>query len=315
MKRVVAVVGASGFVGSAVAEHLAVEYEVRRLVAPRLQVQATSISDLRAAVDLAAVDAYAEQYLVGVNLVVNAAGLATATATHLPALLGANAVLPLFLAEAAHRAQADSYVHVSSAAVQGRGLLTESEDMRPENPYAVSKALGEVLLRRYSPITTVRYRPTSVHGTSRPITRSLVKVARSPVAVVAGPGDDPSPQMPIARLAEAVALVGAEAGSAPEVVLHPWEGATTETVMSVLGGKDPKQLPRTIARSAVAGAYATARIRKGLLGHARRLDMLLFGQEQAAGWLASRLGPRPSAQAWLKSLADSMSVPDQEEMC
>ena len=314
MKRVVAVVGASGFVGSAVASYLNANHEVRRLVAPRLPVPATSLSDLRAAVDEAAVDAYAERYLGGVNLIVNAAGLATATSTQLPALLGANAVLPLFLAEAAQRAQVGSYVHISSAAVQGRGLLTESEEMRPENPYAVSKALGEVLLRRHSPIATVRYRPTSVHGPTRAITRSLVKVARSPLAAVAAPGDDPSPQMPVERLAQAVALVCAEAGSAPEVVLHPWEGATTETVMSVLGGKDHKRLPRTFARSTVAGAYAAARMRRGLLGHARRLDMLLFGQEQAAGWLATRLGPGPSAQAWLKSLADAMSASDQEEL-
>ena len=245
---------------------------------------------LEAGVDRAQVDGFAEQHLAGVDILVNAAGLPTATSTDFAAMLGANAQLPLFLARAAHAAGVKRMVHVSSAAVQGRQRLDETETLRPENPYALSKALGERLLREEDGPEIVRYRPTSVHGPHRQVTRALMRIAESPVAAMAAPGDDPSPQVPVNRVAQAVALLADLAESPGPVVLHPWEGATTRSVLADLGGKEPYALNRKTAEIAVAGAYSAARFSGRLLGQARRLDMLLFGQRQLDGWFGARLG-------------------------
>lgn len=291
MAVTVAVTGATGFIGSACVEALArAGFSVRPVPAPRLRTDARSLDALDSAVDPSQVRELAARYLSGVDVLVNAAGQASATSTDLPSLLGANAVLPSLLARAATEAGVGRMVHISSAAVQGRRVLDESESLQPQSPYALSKALAECLLRKEAGTPIIRYRPTSVQGPQRGVTRSLVRLAESPVASVAAPGDDRSPQTSAEQVATAVATLANPAHEPPSIVLHPWEGVTTGQVLAELGGKDPRLVGRRTASASVKAAYAASRFSGRMAGQARRLDMVLFGQEQHGGWLDERMG-------------------------
>lgn len=288
-----AITGGTGFIGSECAKALRSNGAIRFIPAPRFRAGARSVSGLRAAIEPREVDRYAERYLDGVDVIVNAAGNSGATSTDLSSLLGANTVLPFFLARAGAAAGVARLVHISSAAVQGRMTLSESEKLQPENHYAMSKALGEVLLRDEDALEIVRYRPTSVQGPNRAVTKALLRLAQSPMAVVAAPGNDPSPQMPVRRAAEAVRLMVESTEPLPPVVLHPWEGATTRSVLADLGDREPRMMSWQAARRAKEMFYAVGTGVGGVRAYARRLDMMLFGQEQADGWLSPRLGPLP----------------------
>lgn len=98
---IVAVVGGTGFIGSACVEELGKRHEVRVIQAPRFNTRARSLAELRGAFAGRDVQLFAKQELGGVDVIVNAAGIATATSTDLSSLLGANAILPLFLATSA----------------------------------------------------------------------------------------------------------------------------------------------------------------------------------------------------------------------
>ena len=130
----------------------------------------------------------------------NAAGLVSPDSAADDALFGANVLLPLVILRAAERAQAARVIHLSSAAVQGRrGVLDESAATSPFSPYSRSKALGEAALLSYvakvagvqSPEVVI-VRATSVQGVGRATTRQLRRLARSPMASVARPGDRPT---------------------------------------------------------------------------------------------------------------------------
>ena len=294
----VAIAGGTGFIGSACANKLSKKHDVRVIRAPRFQTQARSLVALREAIDPREVEQFAEAHLAGVDVLVNAAGQATATSTDQSSLMGANALLPLFLVRAATLAGMTRFVHISSAAVQGRRMLDESERLQPENRYALSKALGEALLRDTPALDVIRYRPTSVQGSERSVTRQLMRLAESPLAAVAAPGDDPSPQIPLTQVSDAVSLLVDPSERPPKVVLHPWVGTTTRSVLADLGGKEPRVVNRVVAGQAVALAYAAARVLASLRAHARRLDMMMFGQTQDDGWLNDRL--EPASDGWLR---------------
>lgn len=301
MTLTVAVAGASGFIGSACVEALTqAGFDVRPVPVPRIQTQARSLDALRAAVDPAHVRDLAEDSLIGADVLVNAAGQATATSTDLASLLGANTVLPLLLAKAATQAGVGRMVHVSSAAVQGRRVLDETESMVPQSPYALSKALAERLLREDSGTPVIRYRPTSVQGPRRRVTQSLVRLAESPAAFVAAPGNDPSPQTSADRVGNAVTILVNPMHTPPSIVMHPWEGTTTRSVLADLGGRSPRTLSRELARAAVRAAEATHRISRRNSGRARRLDLLLFGQGQMESWLNQHM--EPADPGWLKRI-------------
>ena len=303
-RLVVGVAGGTGFIGSACVGALSKRHEVRLIRSPRFQTEARSLIALREAIDPNDVDQYAETHLTDVDVLVNAAGLATATSTDLSSLMGANAVLPLFLTRAATLAGVTRVVHISSAAVQGPGELDEGERLEPDNRYALSKALGEALLRGAPAMEVIRYRPTSVQGPERDVTRTLMRLAESPLAAVAAPGDDPSPQIPRAHVADAVSLLVDLSERPPEVVLHPWGGATTRSVLIDLGRKEPRVVNRLAANQAVALAYAASRGMASVRAHARRFDMMMFGQPQADGWLSTRL--EPIGDGWLRDCRREM---------
>ena len=143
------VIGASGFVGSAIVARLNAEgISVDPIEAPRL---ATRSLDVDSIIDEAEqlegiIDSLAEAFAVA-QVVVNAAGLAAPNMQDLPPLMGANALLPAVIAIAAQRTGVRRVIHLSSAAVQGpRPVLDASEETAPFSAYSFSKTLGEEAL-------------------------------------------------------------------------------------------------------------------------------------------------------------------------
>ena len=143
------VIGASGFVGSAIVARLNAEgISVDPIEAPRL---ATRSLDVDSIIDEAEqlegiIDSLAEAF-AGAQVVVNAAGLAAPNMQDLPPLMGANALLPAVIAIAAQRTGVRRVIHLSSAAVQGpRPVLDASEETAPFSAYSFSKTLGEEAL-------------------------------------------------------------------------------------------------------------------------------------------------------------------------
>jgi nucleoside-diphosphate-sugar epimerase len=292
------VVGAGGFVGSAVCADLrAAGEDVLELRAPRLVADpALPVADLAAAASgHPAVGSLAEA-LAGATVVVNAAGAATPDASESPELTGANALLPAVLAAACARAGVDRFVHLSSAAVQGRrAVLDESPEVEPFSPYSTAKAAGERALALVMPRpgSVVTLRATSVHGPGRPITATLARFASSAAASVAGTGTRPTAVVHVADLAALVRFVGV-AEDPPALVLQPWTGLTTAAVLrSLSGGREPRHVPVPVARGLLALGRAAAAVLPRLSGPVRRVEVLWFGQDQVAGWAAGA-GFRPT---------------------
>lgn len=289
MTHRVAVLGASGFVGAAVAEALQHRgADVTRMPAPRLRTQARSARGLRLETHGETVDFLAAQ-IKGATAVVIAAGLADASAGDADGLYGANSLLPELVARAVEKVQATDrsvvrLVHVSSAAVQGRARqLDETRATAPFSPYSKSKALGEEMLAGHK--DTVIFRPTSVHGPGRSVTRRLASLLRSPLASVAGSGDAPTPQVLVSNVGDAIAFVALVEGAPPAVVLQPDESLTTASLVRIVGGREPRHVPTSVARGLVSVMMLIGRGSGRAAGVGRRLEMLWFGQDQVEGWL------------------------------
>src|SRR5690625_928407 len=125
-----AVVGASGFIGRGIIEAIReVETDnVRLIQAPRLQSSTTSnahsiLNALRNSQTLNTAITGLVAMFREVDVVVNAAGIATPDAGSTSSLFGANSLLPVVIAEAAERARVGKVIHISSAAVQGNRTI------------------------------------------------------------------------------------------------------------------------------------------------------------------------------------------------
>lgn len=176
-------------------------------------------------------------------------------------------------------------VHVSSAAVQGRRRrLDSSVEYEPFSPYSASKVAGERAIRSHSGEMCI-YRPPGVHGTDRAVTRTLVRLAGGPWATVASPGQQNSPQALIENVADAIAFLATTDQELPEIVHHPSEGLTVSGLLHLMGGRRPRHVPKVIAAATICGAFLSARVHSGIGGHARRLEVLWNGQQQAPSWL------------------------------
>lgn len=301
------VVGGSGFVGAAVVAALRdAAVEVRALPAPRLTSTAVTIAELERDLNTRReeIAALADD-IRGATIVINAAGVADAASCSPDQALGANSLLPRVIREAAVNAGTRRFVHISSAGVQGRlDPLDESRTVAPFSLYTRSKALGEQVLAGLE--STVIFRPTSVHGADRSISRSLVKVARSPFASVAGAGDRPTPQVLVQNVGSAVAFVATYEGEVPAIVMQPWEGLTTGGLLMVLGGREARRVPTHLARWLIAVAVRLSSAK--MAANVRRLEMLWFGQRQVEGWLATTTWRAPLAQeAWTKLATEVVS--------
>jgi nucleoside-diphosphate-sugar epimerase len=133
-----AVVGGTGFIGSSVIAHCrAVGLPVACIAAPRIVAGAGPVGERAASWRRSNAAAFERlcRALEPFDVVVNAAGMAAPGAAEHPSLFGANAVLPLVVAEAAAVVGAGRLVHVSTAAVQGRlDPLDESSRRFPLSP-------------------------------------------------------------------------------------------------------------------------------------------------------------------------------------
>ena len=275
----VAVVGASGFVGSAVCDALIRRgHDVVRLKAPRIDTSA-NITDNNAALTSI------RQELANCVSLVNAAGVSEATGTNSNEMTAANGTLPGVIG----RACADAgvrFIHVSSAAVQGRKEVLDADpSTMPFSAYSNSKALGESNALNYG--QTCVYRPPGVHGADRAVTQTIAKLARSRLSSVAGDGSRNTAQALIGNVADAIAFLATCDEPPPPIVSHPSEGLTTASLLEALGGKTPARIPTTFARGLVSAAFVAGRTRGALTGHARRLEMLWLGQGQSESWLTT----------------------------
>ena len=221
------VIGSTGFIGSALTESLRTAgEEVRTVTAPRITSDHTQVDALasEARKHLGVPDLAAQ--LGRAQVVVLAAGLATPDAAWDPALVGANALLPGIVALACHAAEVPRMVHLSSAAVQGRATsLDETRNTSAFSPYSRSKAFGEGVLdelREECTTEIVVVRATSVQGAGRRTTAALQRIARSPLASVAGTGKAPSPVSSAAGLCAFVDQIGRWPEPVPTIVLQPW---------------------------------------------------------------------------------------------
>lgn len=296
-----AVVGASGFVGSAVVHRLRLTETDHVLVsAPRLRTASRSIAGLRDALERSeSVIDQVFQQLRGCAVIINAAGLAEPDGSSSDELFGANALLPAVIGQAARRAGARRYVHISSQSVQGDlPVLTEDAGVNPFSPYSLSKALGEQLLLKDDRVApTVVFRAGSVQGAARKNTQRLVKFAHSPIASVAL--DTPTTLALIEDTAAAIVFCAAFTGDIPAVVLQQGDGLTVREVLSELGARRIRTVPLPVARTLVKVGTALGRWWPRLAGVARRGSVLWFGQECRATWLSqSGFHPPVGREGW-----------------
>ncbi|MDO5751914.1 NAD(P)-dependent oxidoreductase [Arthrobacter sp.] len=319
------VLGASGFVGSAVVAELRGRgIEVLPLAAPRLRSEASNANALleesRAGSSALGGGSLVEAFAAA-DVVVNAAGLATPGGGESAQMTGANALLPAVVAWAAHTAGVRRVVHLSSASVQGhRRVIDESSDRAPFSPYSRSKALGEEVLELLAadslwadsnPPSLVTIRATSVQGPSRPTTLALAKISRSPLASVASPGTAATPVSSIAALAWFVAEAGLHASEVPSCVIQPWEGLSVSDVLAAAGGRRPLRLPAWLCRTTLKVGYLISRLLgERLHGPIRRVELMWFGQSQSPGWAeAEGLTPTPGVHAVLEQARTNSQTP------
>ena len=214
-------------------------------------------------------------------------------------MTAANGIVPGYLAMAAARAHIPRFVQVSSAAVQGRSSVLDSSPLvAPFSPYSRSKALGE-LLAGEAHDGAVAYRPPGVHGPDRRVTQLMARIARSPISSVARPGSSPSPQTLLKNVADAIAFLATTEAQPPAIVAHPSEGLTTASVLTHLGGREPREIPRALAKTIVAVLTACGKVLPQVAANARRVEMLWFGQSQTPSWLTEAgWSPPAGHEAW-----------------
>ena len=285
----IGVLGASGFVGRAVAERLRADAEVVALAAPRLAPMPIDPQGPAPVVNSDQVDEWARRF-AELDVVINAAGDPNASSMNEDALLAANAVMPLVAYKACAQARVRRFIHISSAVVQGdRPTLDASRDWRPFSSYSLAKMAGEKWLLEAAQESTqlVLYRPPSVHAPGRGVTEKVSRLAAGPARSVAGAGNRPTPQALLENVADAVRFLAVTDDTPPEIVHHPWEGLTTAELMRSLGGRNPRQLPEAACSFVSGSARLTERVIPRLAPYRRRLEMMWFGQGVEPSWLSS----------------------------
>ena len=310
------VIGASGFVGSAIVARLNAEgISVDPIEAPRL---ATRSLDVDSIIDEAEqlegiIDSLAEAF-ASAQVVVNAAGLAAPNMQDLPPLMGANALLPAVIAIAAQRTGVRRVIHLSSAAVQGpRPVLDASEETAPFSAYSFSKTLGEEALLDLQDYFLEEHpesapelcilRATSVQGRGRRTTELFAKMASSPFASVAGAGQGKSPVSSVYALAEFVVMLGTFPGELPTIVLQPWEGATVASASLDAGRRKPHHLPEWLCRAAIKAGYKVSELMNDRFsGSVRKVEVMWFGQGIDDSWARkNNLLPTPRVREVLRT--------------
>ena len=307
---IAAVLGSTGFVGRALCDEIVGHgWKVLRIRSPRLLATMQREGSLYVEFDeFEGIIGELVSRFEGVNVVVNAAGLARPSGRDVSTLFGANALLPIIVGEAFRRSGVERFIHVSSASVQGDSeTLDESDNYSATTTYAQSKALGEQrLLAASTPGVTI-LRPTSVHGPDRRLTQQLARFARSPLSSVMAPGENPTPQVLNTNVAAVVSFLCRVPSNPPPIVLQPWEGWTTSSFLRVLSGRQPRQVPQGFATASLRMTAMLSKLFPVRAQH-RRLEILWIGQKQSPGWLES-VGYRTvhGSEEW-ESLARTLST-------
>ena len=291
----IAVVGASGFIGSHVlASGHAHSLDIAAVRCPRVRVEdwrrpVTSAESWRR--DNAAELERFVRSLVGFDVVVNAAGMGAPTSTDEQSLYSANAVQPLLVARACRLAGVRRLVHISTAAVQGRlDPLDETARHHPFSPYTYSKAEGERLLLEGDgdvPGELIVYRPSSVQGVERAITRRLARLAHAAIVPISGKGDQPLPLALIDNVAEGILFSALSPFSAP-IVIQPSEHLTTRRLFECFSARRLLPLPPRPVGWVLSGISLPLRYLPALSTSVRGLELLYRGQRVAestlTGW-------------------------------
>lgn len=270
LKRV-AVVGGSGYIGGHVVEAL------ERWGAAPIRVPAARVDDDESILAM-------RTAVRDVDVIVNAAGVPSASSSGTTTLQWANETLPGILADLATD-RGIRFVHISSAAVLGRGTINSDVDTSPFSPYSRTKAQGEKNALRWR--RTVVYRPPGVHSVDREVTQSLARLARSYFSSVAYPGTAQTPQTLAENVASAVAFLCTVSDDPPQVVHHPAEEVNVTDILKGLGGRTPAQLPEPVVKGALFTLSVTSRLSPKLAAMHRRLEVLWCGQAIAPSWLTS----------------------------
>uniref|UniRef100_UPI0040492E81 glycosyltransferase n=1 Tax=Georgenia sp. M64 TaxID=3120520 RepID=UPI0040492E81 len=293
------ILGASGFLGQAIVDFARSRGAVvTEISAPRLTFHGPRRPDLPAIDRFTPIISALASKLAGLDAVINAAGISDAGSDDSDELYGANSLLPLALAHACAQAAVPRFIHLSSSAVQGRGILDESNSRFSFSPYSHSKALGELWLEKTSNIETVCLRPTSVHGHGRAVTRSVVRLAASRTSSIAGGDERATPQTRVETVAAAAVFIAGYRGTPPKIALTPDEGLTTAYFLELIGGRKPTRIPHLIASGTLSIARALGGRSPRLSSTVRRLEMLWFGQRRVPGWLSQFSGLVGPIEGW-----------------
>lgn len=271
----VGVLGCRGFVGASIVRALEKSHRAIAVPLPRLDVDESDNDAIYAALET-------------VSVVVNAAGSASPLASSDFELRQKNVRIPDLLQRICSVVGVQMLVHVSSAAVQsGTRMLDETLTTDGFSPYARTKIEAErLLLGRDSGTPVLVYRPTSVHGVERQLTRKVVRYFSTPGVPIVGTGAE---QLPLAHV-DSVAMVVeylATQQSVPNerVFLHPWEGMSQARAFELLGGRSPLRLGQ-LAHTASAVALGRLDRIDRFGGIVRRAEGLLGLQEIDARNLA-----------------------------
>ncbi len=308
----IAVVGATGFIGSqiiACSEALGITSS--SVVMPRVDgLTPPSISQ--------AVDQWCRMQPVAFeqlrsdlsffDIVINAAGTSNPGSKDMRRLFSSNAVLPAIVARAAFLAGVRRFLHVSSAAVQGRLVpLDETLRQSPLSPYAQMKAAAERYLlqpdhdQNFTPSEVTIYRPASVFGVGHHATRVLSQlVTRFPIVPVVGKGDQPLPVALVDNVAAGI-LFAATMPAVAEIVAQPSENISTRSLLMFFGARRTVHLPPKPVQVAVSALAHRDPGRPAVTARLRWFELLLLGQPIQAEALAfAGFVPPAGGDAWLE---------------
>lgn len=294
--RRVAVLGASGFLGTRIVHALEQQLDAQIIVLPKLDEETDEAAFVR--------------LLDRVDVVLNSAGAARPASQDRQYLRALNVDLASRMWAMAEQAGVRHFVHVSSAAVQGRSRIwDESCNFAPASPYAESKVAAEEALLDRNAMSQMHlsvYRPTSVQGQGRNLTQSLVRFARFPGSFVIGTGDERLPLAHVDNVANAAAHI-CMADDLRTILLHPWEGVTQALFYKLYGGgREPVRTGVNMHRVLERMVSMIDR-RSGRFAHwQQRFDLLVFGKAQQADSLLEIGFVVPPSQQLHRMLADEV---------